>query len=277
MMQKKALVGMILVLVALIMIGVSLTMPWYGWEVEYSSSEGSATLTHDYYLDHSELEGPFNVSAELNYDHEKIKDMHVTQAFVTTQVLTFVGIIGCIIGLIGALLVMVEKINYKIGVVLVLLAVILSLIAPIYLMVTLPEAFKQDSEEPPVEIPYSESVTITLGELPTENLGTDFSGSDTKTQQGLGTEVTVEFTWGGSTGWYLPIIAMILCIIALIFVATSKPAAEPVFQAQPIEQPGVVTFQPESPAPLEEPMAGPVFQPESPAGEMVFKAEPKAP
>ncbi|UCE36648.1 MAG: hypothetical protein JSW00_14190 [Thermoplasmata archaeon] len=267
-MQKKALVGMILVLVALVLVGLSLIMPWFSIEVLATENGEEESAVAEFYLDHAkeQYKGkvfgvPTEVTFELSYENETFKDNKSVDIFKTTRIIVFVGLIGCILGLIGAAMVMLGKIKPWMGTILVFLAVILTLIAPIYLMTSLPPTFKEEDE------------SGTISYYPFEKMGDNFFGSD-KTEN---ENVTAELTWGGSTGWFLPIIAMILCIIALIFVATSKPAAEPVFQAQPIEQPGVVTFQPESPAPLEEPMAGPVFQPESPAGEMVFKAEPKAP
>jgi hypothetical protein len=232
-MQKRALVGMIFVLVALIMFGISLAMPWYYWEVKISGPGGSATATVVYYLDHFEI-NELGESIEFNYEDENIEDMHFSQTFRTTQIISLMGIIGCILGLIGAAMVMLEKISSKIGALLVLIAVIFSLIAPIYLMIALPGAFKEDADEPSVSISHGENITVTLGDIHSKKMGTDFFGSDKNETQSMGVELTEEYTWGGSTGWFLTFFAAIICIIALFLVAMSKPTPAPTFQEAPM-------------------------------------------
>lgn len=215
-MQKRALVGTIFVLVALFMFGLSLIVPWYYSEVKMSGLGISESINIDYYLDHAYAEVPGD-SEELSYDNETAEDYHWVQTFKTTQILAFLGVLGCFIGLIGATMVTSEKLNSKAGAVLVLLAVILSLIAPLYLMFTLPNAFEKDAEEE-------------TGAILSEDMRRDFFGSGTEELMGM----NMEASWGGSTGWFLTIFAAIICIMALIFVAISKPAQVPTIEQMPI-------------------------------------------
>ncbi len=234
-MQTRALIGTILMLIALIAIGASVVMPWYTIKMEMTSpSDMQSSMTQDFYLDHavmtSEASGFTGMEEsgeeEISYDNETVKDTNVVSTFQTTQLLVYVGIMGCLLGLIGAVMVGTGKMKRGAGAAMVLMALILVLLAPIYLMSTLPGAFEEDNSEPG---------TIT----PTEGIFEDFCGSDEQSILGI----TMTLTWGGGTGWSLAIFAMILSIIALIFVAISKPAQEPIFAAQPVSQPGIA--QPE--------------------------------
>lgn len=215
-MQKRALVGTILVFIALIMVGLSLVVPWYYSEVTISGFGNIEGINIDYYLDHAYAELPGD-SEELSYDNETAKDYNWVQTFKTTQILAFLGIIGCFMGLIGAAMVMSEKLNSKAGAVLVLLAVILSLIAPLYLMFTLPNAIDKDAEE---------EGAISFQ----EDMRKDFFGSGKEELMGI----SMEASWGGSTGWFLTIFAAIICIIALILVAISKPVPAPTIEQLPM-------------------------------------------
>lgn len=242
-MQKKALVGMIFVLVALIMIALSLMMPWYMIEDEHTANGAGYTNKMEYYLDHITLSsGTSNVSIEVSYDEEGAQDQEFVKTFQTTQLFVYLGIIGCIIGMIGAALVMVGKVSHKAGAVMVLLAVILSLIAPMYLMFSLPAAFKEDYEDPEIK----------------ETIGKDFFGSTEHTEDYGFINETVKSSWGGTTGWFLGIIAMVMCIIALVLVAKAKPAAEPA----PPAEPATFTIEPAPQAMTMEPEAPVTFQPE---------------
>lgn len=223
-MQGKALGGMILVLVAMIMIGLALFMPWYVVKMEMSAMGMSLDAETEYYLDHAEVSG-MGMSEEMSYDNESIEDFNFIKTFQFTQILAILGVIGCIIGLIGAALVVVEKISSKVGAVLVLIAVILSLMAPFYLMFALPAAYKEDFEESGED--GAEIAGIS------EGMGENFFGSE---KQETGEEpfsMSLEVTWGGSSGWFLALFAMIMCIIGMIFVAISKPVPKPAYPAQP--------------------------------------------
>ncbi len=238
-MQKKALVGMILVLVALIMIGISLAMPWYSAELTVKGYGEPDTTSLDYYFDHRDINW-MNKTTSYSYDEEGIQNLTFVSTFETTQMLVYLGLLGCVIGIIGASIVMQGKMNQKIGALLILVAVIFSLIAPLYLMSSLPGAFNEDFGD-------DESFP--------DNMGTDFFGSQKYESDLPFSNATYEATWGGSTGWFLPIIAMALCVIALILVATSKPAIVPFAVEQPLPaamaaQPAThVTFQTEAQAP----------------------------
>jgi len=209
-MQKKALVGTLLVLIALIMIGLSLIMPWYSLKATYPDNPEYNDRYEDYYLDHYEG-GAMGLTIKVNYDKEEIKDYQFVQTFGVTQIMTFIGLIGCVLGLIGAAMVTAGKLSSKVATFFVFLAIILSLIAPLYLMFTLPSTLEEDAKE--------QNST-----LPSDKMGADFFGSDEIEEENWDETVTMEISWGGASGWFLAIFAAIICIIAIIPVALSRPA-----------------------------------------------------
>lgn len=226
-MQKKALVGLLLVLLSLILIITSLRLPWY--KIEVKAGEEGAIYTSDleFYLDHAKS-SMLGMTSEFNYDEENLGDMNYVQTFQTTQTIVFVGIAGCIIGMMGAALVMIGKIGAKIGAMLVLLAIILTLMAPLYLMLALPDAFEKDFQVDEGDDPESDVVF--------NRMGNEFFGSEEYESYGIPNEVS----WGGSSGWFISIIAMIMCIIAIILVAFSPSAKRSIY---PISAPSSDVFE----------------------------------
>lgn len=233
-MQRKALIGMILVLVALIMVGISFVMPWYSFSAEISSTGVSSEISADYYLDHAEMEA---LGETESMDYEDMEDSETLDVFNTTRIMVILGIVGCIIGLIGAAMVMMEKMGNKLGAVLVLIALILALLAPIYIMFALPAAFKNEMGD------VEEVEGLSSG------MGDSFFGSESSsTDLGGGISMSTEFSWGGGTGWFMALIGFILLIVALIMVLKAETA--PAAQSQPEPQPAYQQpTQPPSPPP----------------------------
>lgn len=221
-MKWKAEIGTILMVMALIFMTLSLIMPWYRQESKVSASGISARSSVEYFFDHAEISGSvgssygyfgptFSTSTSISYDNESIKDLNIFQTFRTTQVLAFVGLVGCIIGLLGATMVVFRKIGPKFGAFLVLIAVILSLIAPLYIMFALPAAYEKDLGDDPDIDPVSQKMTES------------FFGSE---EYDFGS-AHVEFSWGGSNGWLMAMCSMIICVVSLFLVILSKPQPSP--------------------------------------------------
>lgn len=221
-MQKRALIGTILVLIALVMIMSSLFMPWYKIEMSVSGLGLSTVATIEYYLDHNvtEMKSDFigDAKIETSYSNERLRETKAAQTFKTTQTLVYLGIIGCIFGLIGTVMVMLNKIGRGMGTLLVIIALILSIFAPLYLMFTLPNAFSEDS------LAESESSTQSSVEE-------DFFGSEK--YEALG--VSAEISWGPAIGWFLALFAMLLCIPSLFLVIISSPTPRKAYEAKPLK------------------------------------------
>jgi ABC-type sugar transport system permease subunit len=221
-MQKKAVVGMILVLIALVMVMASLFLPWYRNEVSSSANNMTLSIRLDYYFDHAEatFDAPEGFgfyanssSEELSYDSPEVKDTNFVSVFGITQILAIIAVITTLFGLICAIMVAMGKLKGSVGAVVVSLAFLMCLLAPIYIMVSLPDAFIEDG-------------MIMTSDAP--NPG--FFGSESDSTSGM----TNEHNWGGGLGWFFTIFAVVLNLIAMIFIATSKPAPKAFSMDAPI-------------------------------------------
>jgi uncharacterized membrane protein len=259
-MQRRALIGFILVIVSLVLIGISLVMPWYTIKMEAGAMGVSTEADINYYLDHAES-NVLETTETINYDDEGIKDAASTNVFKTTQIMVFLGLIGCILGLVGAALVMTDKMNSKVGAMLVLVAFILALLAPIYIMVALPGAYQEEVDEAGGSVEF----------LP-EGMGKSFFGSEESSTDVGGFDMTTKYSWGGGTGWIFALIAFILLLVALLMVAGSKPAIAPAPQPQPqptytqpaYQQPQQPQQYPPQTPPPTQPTTPPPTQPTTP-------------
>jgi hypothetical protein len=224
-MQRKALVGMVLVIVALLLIVLSMIMlPWYKIEIEVGSSGFSMDSEVNYYLDHVEM-SILNTTQTIDYDDAGNETSESLEVFETTKIMVYMGLIGCIIGIIGSALVMVEKLSAKVGAIIVLIALILAILAPIYFMFMLPGAFEKDFEES----------GGSSGVLPS-GIGKSFFGSERSESDEGGFTMTTEYRWGGGLGWILSFIAIIILIIAMALVGRAKQVTEWVAEPEPAPQ-----------------------------------------
>ncbi len=200
-MEKKAMIGVVMAIIAVILIGISLAMPWYGINSKTEAMGQSAEYNIDFYLDHVGAKNPMTGEYETHSYSESNATSNIKNTFQTTQILDIVGLVLVLVGFIGALMLAMGKMKKNIAIILVLLGFIFALIAPMYLMTSLPPAIKADSG----------------GYAP--KIGDSFFGSESENLGGVSATVS----WGGSTGWFMALIAAILMIIALIFVFLSKP------------------------------------------------------
>ena len=136
-MEKRAMIGAVLAIIAVILIGVTLALPWYTYT---SKGNGSA----DYYFDHAVISTNATKMTIKYSDMEKYAP-NTIGVFKNTQILDIVSLVLVIIGFIGALLLAVGKLGKGVAVSLVAIGFILSLIAPLYFYAALPGAVKADS------------------------------------------------------------------------------------------------------------------------------------
>ena len=218
-MEKKAMIGAVMAIIAVILIGISLVMPWYVVSAKTEGMGQSAESNMDFYLDHAGMKNPLTGEYETHSYSEDNTTSNVKNTFQTTQMLDIVGLVLVLVGFIGALMLAMGKMKKNIAIILVLLGFIFALIAPMYLMTSLPPAIKADSG----------------GYAP--KMGDSFFGSESENLGG----VSMTISWGGGMGWFMALIAAVLMILALIFVFLSKP-----------EEP--MPMMPEEAAPQEEEM-----------------------
>ncbi len=213
-MKNKALIGAVLAIVAVILIGISFTMPWYTVKQESSAQGNSSSIEWTFSLDEAKVESDiFNETSTdtIDYDDEEAENSTVVDTFQTTQKMNIAGVLGAVLGLLGGLMVAIEKMNKKIGVIIIVAGLILALIAPMYLMASLPGAFEEDD----------------LGFEGDKGPQDSFMGSETEETTEGGVTQTREKTWGPALSWYFGIISVILLGVAAALIGLSKPSKEP--------------------------------------------------
>ncbi len=191
-MEKRAMTGAVMAIIAVILIGITLPLPWYNVHMKESIMGQNIEANMDFYLDHATMS-----SGGQSYSQTYNGTTNTGKTFQMTEIWDIVGLVFAIIGFIGAILLAVGKSGKGVAVSLVALGFILSLIAPIYLYAELPGAFKADAHG------YS---------IP------GISGGPTESFFGSSNGVT----WGGGIGWWLAIVGVIFMLLALIFVAIAR-------------------------------------------------------
>ncbi len=236
---------MILVIVALLLMAMSMVMPWYTIKAKASMSGVSSEVEINYYLDRSEIKA-LGETQTFDYDDESAEKSEALNVFRTTRLFVLLGLVGCILGLAGAILVMTEKMSNKVGAIFVLIALILALLAPFYMMFMLPGAFKADFDE-----------AGGASEVLPSGMSESFFGSQEQSISGVSTE----YSWGGGIGWIFALIAFFIILIALILVGRSSPAPLPM---APTQQPYQPVTQPAYQPPQQQPPAQQHYTPQQP-------------
>jgi hypothetical protein len=240
-MHRKALAGMVLVIVALLLIIFSMTMPWYKIEMEtvvdmeIDAVDLSMDGKFNFYLDRTETSF-LNTTETTYYNEVDNQTSESLEVFKTTQLMVYMGLVGCIVGILGAALVMVEKTSAKVGAVLVLIALILAILAPIYIMFMLPGAFDKDFEQ-----------SGGASEVLPSGISQSFFGSERSESDEGDFTLTTEYTWGGGLGWIFSLISVIILIIAMSLAGRAKKVDERIEEPEP--QPRQAQQQPVSKQP----------------------------
>lgn len=192
--MNKAMIGGILAVIAVILLVTSLAMPWYTINSEYEGEESTSR-------DSLHLFSP-------NSDSES-ETSNTTTTFNITSWMATIGTIASAASLmfIGMAIPANKNKFKKIGMVLLIIGIIFALIAPLYLMTSLPGAYKDDH--------YGENRELPDHDSPAKS----FFGSHSPE----GTEN--KYSWGGGIGWYMSIIGAVILIISLILVTISGRGA----------------------------------------------------
>jgi len=216
-MKKKAMIGAVLAIVALILLSLTFVTPWYGVTIDMEAEGETATIDTDFYFDESEMTTDIPGEDEETETEEYDEDDEPTSVFHNTRIFVVVAIIGTALGIIGALLVAINKLSPKIGAMLVLIGFIFAIIAPTYMMIQLPDAIGEEIEDGEDDLGGVDFL---------EGMADDFFGSESGTTTFGFVEVEYDASWGGTTAWFLAIVAAVLNILALGMVVTTKSGPE---------------------------------------------------
>ena len=222
-MEKKAMIGAVMAIIAVILIGITMFTPWYN--VHFTASGSYSGVTYDVkedvdaYFTYVNLHMTATAAGQtqtrsLASDYDK--DSEPGKVFGTTMLLAILTLIFAILGVIAGLLVAFGTLKPTIGALLILPVIILAFITPLYLMTALPPAIGKQ-----VGV-----LTGSEGEFmisPPEKMTTQFFGSDHIEYNTGYLTIPLNISWGGALAWFLSFIAGIISIIAMIFVFLSKP------------------------------------------------------
>ena len=201
-MEKKALIGLVLSLIVVVLLGVALVGTWYSME----SESAGVSMTMDYKL----REGTVTVAGESDTD-EYDEDFYETDTgavYSNTFYIAIVALVLGIIGLITAVMAGIGKLSAKIVTIFLLLTMIFAVVAPVYFAVALPGAMDED---------WSGGW----------DKGFWDSGEETSVEPITGTEYTSTYTIGPGYGWYLAIVAFVFALIGLIITVIPGKKAVP--------------------------------------------------
>ncbi len=196
--KKKSFIGLVFTALALILLCLSVFLPWYSVHIR-SESSGYFTemeMNHDYYayFDHWEVRTENN--GNTNEDMDKYDDeSDIKGVFGLTRIITIIAILTTILGVVGLILLRDGKIDKKLVSVMIIAAFIFSLLAPLYLMSSLPGALENQN------VNYAG----TGDEITEKFFGSDDSSSDFYEYQS-----DTKVKWGGDLSWFLAIAAAAL-------------------------------------------------------------------
>lgn len=203
-MEKKALMGLVLSLIVVVLLGVALVGTWWTYEME--GTGGSVTV--DRKLQEgtitTEVAGTSTTETKAYKDTTGYEDSAAFKVYDNTYYITIAALILSVITLILLILVGIGKVALvKIGVIFLLITMIFAVVAPVYFAVALPGAMDEDAED-------------------TGGYDKGFMGSESDYPM-AGTDST----WGPGYGWYLAIVAFVFALIGLIITVIPGKKAVP--------------------------------------------------
>jgi len=216
--MDKIKIGAIVVAIAVLMLLTSMMMPW--WTLSEESEDESATQRHGL-----QILSPFSHS-----DRDIMENQTTTNRI--TSVMATVGTGASVLSLlfIGMAVGSDSKKHAKIGSVLLVIGLIFAIVAPLYFMISWPDAILGDGYEGD-----EDNIPEGRDDTPAES----FFGSDDTESGELIFREEVEASWGGGIGWFMSLIGGILLLISLILVGKggkSTPERRTVREEQPMQR-----------------------------------------
>ncbi len=225
-MEMKPMVGLVLSVIAVILLILTFFFPWYNvqgsmesnYEYEggyYEEYDYKSEMNYDAYYDRSITETKYTSLGETEKDEteeDHDKDLKMTSVFSNTRIFVIIAIV--IIGVGAGLIYMVTRgsFNPKIAVLVLAIGFAFAIIAPIYMMTSLPTAIGDD-EQTPGGVFYGDTM---------DKMSNNFFGSDSENVEGM----KMETSWGGTTSWYIALIAAAITAGTMVVVFLYVPEEE---------------------------------------------------
>ena len=219
--EKKWVTGMVLCIITVILLGVTLFMPWWSMKMESKTTELSMSTKSDYGLQeaHSESEMPSIGSFEQTVKYSDKKDDVALddqiKVYDTTFYIMIAALVSAIVSLVCLTLVRIKKMPAKLGVIFLTITMILTVFAPIYFAATLPNAISKDYDD---MVAATEEWGFGSGMF-------EWKPGCTENFAGVEEREPLKLTWGPSYGWFLTVAAFVL--IAVCMMLTSLPSKKP--------------------------------------------------
>lgn len=216
--MDKTKIGAIVVAIAVMMLLTSLVMPW--WTYSEESEDEDATQRQN-----------LEILRPLSHPHREFMENQTTTNSITSVMAT-VGTGASVLSLlfIGMAVGSDSKKHAKIGSVLLVIGLIFAIVAPLFFMISWPDAILGD-----VYDGDEDNIPEDRDDTPAES----FFGSDDAESGELIFREEVEASWRGGIGWFMSLISGVLLIIALAFVvlgSKSPVKQEPVRGQRPGQQ-----------------------------------------
>ncbi len=204
-MDKKALFGLILVVSSLLMMSISVSLPWYQVRMETGDE-----VTHvDAYFDYRET--TVQNDGEETTETESYDDLPTVKTVMDNTYGVFcIALFVLVLGMVSIIFNMLEKISKNATGLLLVLGVLFLLLTPLYFMYALPPAVGED---------------LNVQGGPNEKMGEQFFGSNNHINYA---------EWGGASGWYLTLLAAGITGTAalLLFLSTPRTREAPIGRAE---------------------------------------------
>jgi uncharacterized membrane protein YedE/YeeE len=202
---KKWILAFLFALIAVILLGAALMMPWYYITHKPSYEAGVSAYTestYEYELQEVTMKTQ-SYTVTKPYTNTEFEDSKMVPVFNNTFYLTILALIMAILLMVFSILGGIKGGKMPLlGVIFGLLAFIFALFAPMYMMIGIPAAVEEEWKELKKENP----------DLEKPKLAEYFFGEET---EGTGV-LKIHTSWGGSTGWYLSVAAFVFALLAFM-------------------------------------------------------------
>ncbi len=207
-MNTKTKIGLGLTIIAVFLLIISFSMPWYTYETDNFQEHEGDIIQKD-----EEINRVFINQGRQSSNYDNVEPNNRTTTVDNTVLMSRIGLMSAIFSVffVGIAAYSDENKFSKLGAVLIVVGIIFSIIAPLYLMTSLPDALKKDR--------YSEDEDLPDHDLPAKSFFGSYENTTEEYDGYYGTiEKHTDEEWGGGFGWYISIISGVLLAVALILV-----------------------------------------------------------
>lgn len=233
----SAFAGMILAIVVVILLGLTLYMPWWGMKI-VEKEDGTTTNFECNLYEAKIAEGGNKTTVKHEGDMKTVFDL--------TFCFTIISLVLWIVAIISAILVGVGVLRPSIGAIPLAIGLVFAIITPIYFAFALPPTAQQGLEKD-IEngvknlaggaLPAGFQLNVSMRDIDVKAIyGSDLGNlSVTVSYQGYSytSAEDINMSWAPTYSWYLAIVALVMGAIALGLVVKRPRVGAPYPQYRP--------------------------------------------